>query len=135
MSNGKIPVVVYDTSILVLMVKEKVKVLDMVKHIVGTHIAAVPELTVRELMRLSGRRERKTRIAANLALEIIRRYMSILRCSENHCDDCIYRACKEGSIDYVVTCDIGLKRRVEQHTRCKVLYYLESKRRIVGDVE
>ncbi len=132
---SKIPVVVYDTSILILMMREKVRVLDMVKNIVGTHIAAVPDLTLRELEKLSKARERKTRTAALLALEIVKRYMSVIKCSEKYCDECIFSTCSRGIADYVVTCDIGLKRRIESCGTCKVLYYVESKRKIVGDVE
>ncbi|NPA23772.1 MAG: hypothetical protein GXO23_05725 [Crenarchaeota archaeon] len=133
--SRRVPVVIYDTSILILMMREKVKIVDMIRDIVGTHVAAVPELTVRELEKLSRSRERRTRVAASLALEIVRKYMSILKCVERYCDECILSSCKRGLIDYVVTCDIGLKRRIEQDMSCKVLYYLESKRRIVGDVE
>ncbi|NPA70605.1 MAG: hypothetical protein GXO26_07325 [Crenarchaeota archaeon] len=132
---SKIPVVIYDTSILILMMREKVRVLDMVKNIVGTHIAAVPDLTLRELEKLSRSRERKTRIAASLALELAKKYMSVMKCRENYCDECIFTACACGVADYVVTCDIGLKKRLESCGSCKILYYVESKRRIVGDVE
>ncbi|NPB00486.1 MAG: hypothetical protein GXO10_03830 [Crenarchaeota archaeon] len=132
---SKIPVVLYDTSILILMMRERVRVLDMVKNIVGTHIAAIPELTLRELEKLSRSRERKTRVAASLALELARKYMSVMRCNERYCDECIFSACICGAADYVVTCDIGLKRKLEDRGRCRVLYYVESKRRIVGDVE
>ncbi len=129
---NRIPVVLYDTSILILMFKENVKVMENVKDIVGLHIAVVPDLSLSELERLARSRERKTRIAVNLAREIIRKYMSIMKCTLDYCDDCIVEACSRNIVDYVVTCDMELRSKLQNY-KCRILYYLTSKNRIVID--
>jgi len=87
--SSRVPVVLYDTSILILMFRENVKVFQNVKDIVGLHIPTITELTLKELEKMLKFREVKTRNAARLALEFVKKYMSICKCSSDICDDCI----------------------------------------------
>ncbi len=131
---SRIPVVIYDTSSILLQAKEKIPVQRQVVELVGLHIPVVVAATLHELSKIGAYREWKTRRASLIALELIRKRFSVYRTepSAGSVDDVIVNVAlslsERGVPVYVATCDLGLRDALSSRG-VKVLLFRESKRR------
>ena len=136
---SSIPLVVYDTSVILLQFKEKIPVVDQVVQIVGVHIPLIVDLTIRELNQLIHTREWSTSRAAKLALSILKMF-SVYKTDRKFrsADEAImYVASKlreQGLTVYVATCDQELKHKLER-LNIPVITLRTSKRSLVIDWE
>jgi len=136
--TSKIPLVIYDTSSVLLQVLDKIPVQRQVTELIGVHVPVLLDVSIRELRKLAAHREWKTRRAANIALEISTRRFSIFRTGleqENiSADKVILKIAMvlrdRGYPVYVVTCDLELKRSLESR-KVKVILFREAKRRLI----
>ncbi len=117
-SRRLLPLVIYDTSSILAVFKEKVNTLRQVYSIVGPHVPAVLLSTIRELRELSFRRERATSRAAELALRVLVPRFSVICCEESRpvdeaLVDVVERLVSKCYNVVVVTCDLELRRRLE----------------------
>ena len=127
----KLPLVIYDTSSILAIFKEKVDTLRQVYLTVGPHIPIILPNTIRELKELSTKRERATSRAAELSLRLIINKFSIISYDENKpTDEAILdiarRLSERGYNIIVVTCDLELRKRLES-AGVRVMYLRKSR--------
>ncbi len=140
--TSKLPIAIYDTSSIILQIKDKVPIQKQVVELIGTHIPVLLDTTLRELRKLAVCREWRTRKAVELALSIAQRRFSIYRTGLKDksisADEAILkvatRLSRENNKVFVVTCDLGLRRALEDRG-LKVIFYREAKRRLTTSGE
>ncbi len=119
LSTSKIPLVVYDTSSLIAIFKEKIDTLTQVRYLVGPHVPVVPIPVLKELEILSKSKDRKTALAAKLCIQHIINKLSIARiCTDLRADDavlCCADFLRKNYKVFVVTCDLELRKRLIEH--------------------
>ncbi|WP_238375006.1 PIN domain-containing protein [Vulcanisaeta thermophila] len=128
MSN-KIECVIFDTSALLMMFKDNIRLMDHVSSIVGVFIPMVTLPIVMELKKLSSGNREIARIALT-ALDYILRRFSIAK-AQGSADDSVVQV----AVNYkciVVTCDQKLRRRLRR-LGVRVIYYRESSGRFEPD--
>ncbi len=124
-----IPLVIFDTSALLLMILERVRVLEQVYEILNSpYIPIVTIAIIKEMemiLKWSGRG--KVRRCINTVLNLIYTSFSIADINDD-ADESIRKFVKKyGGI--VVTCDLKLKRELEEKN-VQVIYFRESSRRM-----
>ncbi len=133
MSRGRlgIKIVLFDTSALMLMALERVRVFEQLNDIIGSpYVAVVTKATLDEIERLRRWGDRvRVRAAARMLQNIIVSKFSIANI-EGEADESIIKFAKTYS-PIVVTADINLKRELER-LGIKVIYYRGSQHRLEG---
>lgn len=124
-----IPLVIFDTSALLLMILERVRVLEQVYEILNSpYIPVVTTAVIREMeIILKWSRRGKVRRCIDTILSLIHTSFTIADINDD-ADESIKRFVERyGGI--VVTCDLKLKKELEEKN-IKVIYFRESSRRM-----
>lgn len=106
------PIVAVDTNALMMPVELEVRLFDELDRLLGGAEIVTPRAVVEELRRLSERGMGEDAMAASVGLDLALERCRIIEASESHADDAIFELARDGSIDYVVTNDEPLKRRI-----------------------
>lgn len=126
-----VKVVVFDTCALLLMMQERVDVMEDVKRALDSVIIPVVTVSVvRELWELSRRGGVKGKAASTVLEKIIPRYFTVASYDGRADDDVLMLAKESGGA--LVTCDMGLKRRAEE-LGVTVVYYRRALRGFTVD--
>lgn len=125
-TRPKIPVVVFDTSALILTFKDNVRVIEQVYELLSSpYIPVVTIGIINELEKVAKwGKTIKVRKAAKMAIEYISKYFSIANI-ELEADESIIEFCRKYNA-IVVTCDLELRKKLNS-IGIRTIYFRESK--------
>lgn len=105
-------VVAMDTSALMMPVESDVRLFEEVERLVGTADLVAPETVFAELRRLADGGSGKEAVAASVGLDLATERCRSVESEESYADDALVDLATRGEIDYVVTNDAPLRKRV-----------------------